>query len=419
MRSTFSVLFYLKRKDVRSNGQVPVMARITVDGTKASFSCKLLVDPGQWDTAAGKLKGKSDEVKKMNLYLQDIWKSCKQQYDEMIDKDNYANAEKIKNAYLGLDMKCNTLLQVLKRHNDEFAQMVEAESRSKSTLIKYISVYNHLQDFMKYKYNRSDLALKEIQPAFITDFDLYLRTQKRCCNNTVWVYMMPLRMCIETAINNGWLSRDPFFEYGVAPEETDREHLSLEEIKAIMDYQPKRRMEELVRDLFIFCCFTGYCFTDLRSLKKNNLEVDINNKWLIKRRNKSNVSANVRLLDIPQMILNKYDGTGKGDRLLPVPAYLTLLKHLSNITNDCGITRHITWHAARHSFATDVCLNNGVPMESVSKMLGHKYLSTTQIYAKITNQKVGQDMDVLEQRLNNIDLFHARTDHLNISKVAV
>lgn len=350
MRSTFKVLFYLKKNAPKKNGFVPVMARITVDGTIAQFSCKLDVDPGLWDTKSGKASGRSEQSQQTNRFLDKIRVGVNKHYQEIIDKDGCVTAEKVKNAFLGLDMKCETLLKIFERHNNDFSKQVEGELRSRSTYLKYSSVYKHVKEVISFRYNRSDLALKELTSAFIIDFELFLRTEKKLCNNSVWIYMMPLRRMITIAMDNGWLNRDPFFEYSIACEETDREFLTKDEIGVLMDMKFRKKKRELVRDLFIFCCFCGLAFTDLRSLTKDNIRTSFDgHKWIIKRRDKTGVSSNVRLLDIPLKIIEKYEGMAKGNKLLPVPVYATAEPAITAIAKECGIKKHVTWHVRRHS----------------------------------------------------------------------
>lgn len=271
MRSTFCVLFYLKRKDVRKDGTVPVMGRITIDGGKpAQFSCKMTVDPALWNTETGRMTGRSVAAQEANKMLDGIRVKINNHYREIVDRDGFVTAEKVKNAFLGLEYRHETLLKVYEQFNSDFDKLVQAGMRAKSTQQKYLTVYDHLKRFLETRYHVSDIALKEIAPAFINDFELYLRTENHCSHNTVWVYLMPLRKMISIAIENGWLLRDPFIKHEISMEETERAFLTNEELKRLMDMRFKKPKYELVRDLFVFCCFTGlsYCelYNSVRSL---------------------------------------------------------------------------------------------------------------------------------------------------------
>lgn len=256
MRSTFKVLFYLKKNAPKKNGSVPVMCRITIDGTIAQFSCKCDIHPDLWDIKSNRASGKSTVALETNRFLDKIRVGINAKYKEIAERDNYVTAEKVKNAFLGLEMRHETLLKVFAQHNEDFAKLLNAGLRSKSTYEKYCTVYKHLEEFIKMRYHVSDIALKELTPPFITDFDIFLRTEKQCCNNTVWIYMMPLRRMIAIAQNHGWIVRDPFVDYSISAESTDRDYLTKEEIRRLLDLRFRRKSMELVRDLYIFCCFT-------------------------------------------------------------------------------------------------------------------------------------------------------------------
>ena len=213
-RSTFRVLFYLKRNAPKKNGLVPVMCRITVNGKISQFSCKLDVEEKLWNVNLGRMTGRSIVALEANRMLDKIRVGINKAYQDICDKDNYVTAEKVRNAFLGMGMNHETLLAVFRQHNEDYAKQV-GKIKSQRSYWKYCTVYNHLEEFIKHRYKVSDIALKELAPAFITDFELFLRTEKNHCTNTVWSYMMPFRSIIYTAINNGWLQRDPFYAYRI------------------------------------------------------------------------------------------------------------------------------------------------------------------------------------------------------------
>lgn len=407
MRSTFSVLFYLKRKDVRKDGTVPVMGRITIDGGKpAQFSCKMTVDPELWNIENGRMTGRSIAAQETNKMLDGIRVNINRHYREIMERDGYITAEKVKNAFLGLEYRYETLLKVYEQFNRDFAKQVAAGMRAESTKQKYLIVYNHLKEFLEKRYKLSDIALKEIAPAFINDFELFLRTDKECTHNTVWVYLMPLRKMITIAIENGWLLRDPFIKHEISAEETEREFLTKEEIRTLMETRFVKPRHELVRDLFVFCCFTGLSYCELYNLSQDNIRTYFDeNEWIHIARQKTTVVSEVQLLNIPLQILKKYSGLGENGKIFPVPKYSTIRTNIKKILKICGIEKDMAWHAGRHTMATTVCLSNNMPIETVSSILGHKNIRTTQIYAKITKEKVKKDMSALARELNNIEEF--------------
>lgn len=405
MRSTFKVLFYLKRNAPKKNGLIPVMCRITVNGKISQFSCKLDVEEKLWNVELGKMTGRSLVAQETNRMLDKIRVGINKAYQDICDRDNYVTAEKVRNAFLGMGMNHETLLAVFRQHNEDYAKQV-GKIKSLRSYWKYCIVYKHLAEFIKQRYKVSDIALKELTPAFITDFELFLRTEKNHCNNTVWSYMMPFRSIIYMSINNGWLQRDPFYAYSITKEETKRGFLSKEEIKQMIDMTHKKKNYELIRDLFIFCTFTGLTFIDMKNLTKDNLQVSFDDHlWIKTERQKTGVESNIRLLDIPLQIIKKYEGVAEGNLLLPVPCYNNCKYGLKVVAKKCGINKNVTWHLARHTYATTICLSNDVPIETLSKMLGHRSIKTTQIYAKITGEKISRDMELLAQKLEGINSF--------------
>ena len=386
MKSTFSVIFYLKRQVVKKDGTVPVMGRITVDGSQTQFSCKLTVDPKLWDTKGGRVTGRSTAALEANRLLDKMRVRINKHYQEIMERDNFVTAEKVK--------------------NEDYEKQVEAGMKAKGTLAKYRTVYKHLQEFLNIRYHVKDIALKELTPAFISDFEMFLRTDKHCCTNTVWLYVCPLRTMVFIAINNEWLTRDPFREYEIKKEETTRSFLTKDEIRQLMEGKLKNAKQELYRDLYLFCAFTGLSFADMRNLTEENIRTYFDDhEWININRQKTGVVSNIRLLDIAKRIIDKYRGLCEDGRIFPVPHYMTCLHGIRAVAKRCGITKHITWHQSRHTAATTVFLSNGVPIETVSSMLGHKSIKTTQIYAKITKEKLNRDMENLAAKLNTIEEF--------------
>jgi len=405
MRSTFKVLFYLKKNNLNKDGEAPIMARITIDGTIAQFSCKVSIHPDLWETKYNRAAGRSDRAKQINRLLDEVKAGIDTHYNKILKRDSYVTAEKVKDSFLGIDLRCETLLQVFKQHNEDYQKMVDAGLKAYSTCQKYRNVYTHVEAFIHSRYNRKDMALIELTPAFITDFELYLTTVPKLVRNTVWVYMIPLRKMITIAISNRWLTYDPFSSYKISPEETDTNYLNMEEIKAIMDVKLKPRLEK-TRDFFLFCIFTGLSYCDMRNLTNDSVQTFFDgNPWIITRRQKSSVSSNILLLDIPKKVIEKYKGLAKEDKLLPIPSYTTLDNGLKKIGLAAGIKKHLTWHMSRHTYATEICLTHSMPIETLSKTMGHRNIRTTQRYARVTNEKVSKDMGNLSNVLQNIEQF--------------
>ena len=342
MRSTFKVLFYLKCNAPKKDGLIPVMCRITINGKIAQFSCKLDVEEKSWNVELGRVSGRSIAAQETNRMLDKIRVGINQAYQKIADRDNYVTAEKVRNAYLGLGMNHETLLAVFRQHNEDYGKQV-GKLKSPRSYWKYCTMYKHLSEFVEKRYKVSDIAFKELTPAFITDFELFLRVEKNHCNNTVWSYMMPFRKIIYM------LQRDPFFAYSITKEETKRGFLTQEEITLLINGTFKKKSYELIRDLFIFCTFTGLSWTDMANLTKANLRTSFDGHlWIDTNCQKTGVETNIRLLDVARHIIEKYDGMAERDKLLPVPCYANCKNGIKAIAKKCGIEKNVTWHQSRH-----------------------------------------------------------------------
>ena len=404
MKSTFRVLFYLKKGSEKKNGEVMIMARITIDGKLCQFSTKQSILPNNWSVASGKAKGK--DAGKINALLDDIRSALNTIYHEMQRRDNYVTAEKVKNEFLGHTEKHETILSLFQKHNDNMKQLVGI-SRTIATYRKYEVTRRHLADFIHDKYNLSDIPIREITPMFITDFELYLRTACKCGYNTAAKFLLFLKSIIIVARNNGILTKDPFANYKIQMKKVDRGYLTEDEIKIILKKKMVSERLEHVRDLFIFSCFTGLAYSDVANLREENIRKSFDGKlWIMTKRQKTNTDVNVPLLDIPKMILKKYKGKLPDGKILPVISNQKLNAYLKEIADICGIKKNLTFHLARHTFATTTTLSKGVPIETVSKMLGHTNIETTQIYARITNSKIGSDMQGLDKKFVGIEKIY-------------
>jgi len=404
MKSTFSVIFYLKKNKVKKDGTSPIMGRITVDGTQAQFSCKVSIEAKLWGIKGGRAIGKSITARDINRALDKLRATITKHYQEIMERDNFVTAEKVRNAFQGLEYRKHTLITLYDDFLTDYAQKVECGLKSKRTLQKYHAVYKHLKSFLQTRHHLSDIALKEIQPTFATDFETFLLTYCHLSHNTVWLYSFPVRMLMHRAVENGWLVRYPFSDYNISQQRPERVFLTKEEIRLLIDVPKLTPAQTFIRDMFLFCTFTGLAYIDLKNLREENivrspLDGDV---WIRTRRQKTSVEVNVKLLDIPLQILDKYSGLSNNGYLFPIPSHVYCCNLLKTIIKKCGIDKHVTWHVARHTMATVVCLSNGMPIESVSSLLGHKCITSTQIYAKITNEKLGREIDTLSTKLTDI-----------------
>ena len=400
--STFKILFYVRKNYLNKNGKVGIMVRITLSGEMSQFSSKLDIEPDLWDVKSGKVKGQSVNAKNLNRLLDDIRTSINNHYYEIERRDSLVTPEKIRNAFLGFETRKQMLLELFKKHNEDVAKLVGI-SKASATLQKYNRACCHVEKFIKYKYRIADIALKEINHMFITDFESYLRTVGKCNENTAAKFIQSLRRIIIIAKNNGFIIGDPFSNYVIRLKRVDRGYLTEQELEKIMtkDFASQRLIN--VRDIFIFSCFTGLAYIDVKNLTTNHIQTGFDGGlWIMTKRQKTDTQVTVPLLKIPLQIIDKYKGLA-GNSLLPVLSNQKTNSYLKEIGDLCGINKNLTFHLARHTFATTTTLAKGVPIETVSKMLGHTNIKTTQIYARITDNKISNDMKDLSSKLGELE----------------
>ncbi len=403
MSYRFKVFFYARKNYVNKDGEVGVMVRISVGGQRTQFSSKLTVNPELWDAKASIVTGDSTTAHLINEKLREIKSELNFHYKELERQGIYVTVDKVRDAYLGVIASVQMLLVVFKTHNEELKQRI-GKDISASGVEKYERTRSRLHEFMKYQYNMDDIPLKEINYNFIYSFETYLTTVWDCSVNTIAKYMQQFKHIVALAKNNGWIHSDPFTNFKIRFKKVDRGYLTQDELTTIMQKKFFIKRLEQVRDIFVFSCFTGLAYVDVKNLSENDIQKSFDGKlWIIKKRQKTDIQSNILLLDIPKMILGKYKGMLRGNQLLPVISNQRLNSYLQEIADLCGIEKHLTFHLARHTFATTVTLAKGVPMETVSKMLGHTSIRTTQIYARITDSKIGNDMQELSVKLKELN----------------
>ena len=403
-RSTFKVLFYLKRQ-AEQNGKAPIMGRITINGTISQFSCKLSISPKLWDTKANKATGKSVVAQRINEKLENIKTNIGKQYQRICDRDAYVTAEKVKNAWLGFGDGYQLLLQTFDEYLNDFEKNRVGKDRKASTLENYRKQYRRLAAFLQYEYKVEDIPFKELKREFIEKFVVYLSSVQGMRSGTIHSTIKKLKLMTYTAYKNGWIAADPFAGFYVRPEYSERRYLSASELQAVMDVRLPNYRTGINRDAFVFCAFTGLSHADVVKLTHADIYTDDNgDRWIIDRRQKTGTQFRVKLLPVAAMLYDRYkDMHLSGDRVFPLKGtYNTLNMSLRHVARHAGLSFNPTIHLARHTFATTVTLTQGVPLETVSKMLGHKRITTTQIYAKITNDKIGQDMAALSEKLSSV-----------------
>lgn len=335
--------------------------------------------------------------------LNDIESTLKFHYREIKRYGTDVTVYQVRDAFVGITVKHRMLLDVFKEYNEELEKR-EGKDLSKCTIANYKRTKERLADFIKYKFKRNDIPVKQINYGFVTSFDNYLITTGNCGTNTKVKYLQNLKTIITLAKNNGWIKSDPFVNFKIKREKSDCGFLTQEELFVLKQKRFKVKRLESVKDIFVFSCFTGLSYVDVKKLEYNHIQHSFDeNIWIRKKREKTGVQSNILLLEVPKMILKKYQGMLPNNIDLPVISNQRLNGYLKEIADICGIEKNLTFHLARHTFATTVTLAKGVPMETVSKMLGHTSLKTTQIYARITDQKIGHDMQELSKKLQGMD----------------
>ncbi|MDR2085358.1 MAG: site-specific integrase [Bacteroidales bacterium] len=403
MRSTYKVLFYIKGNAIKSNGKAPIMARITLDGKVSQFSLKCEVNPADWNPNAGKAIGKTAQIQQLNVFLDNCKAKIYNHYREISERESVVTAEKIRNAFLGQQLNNDTLLDLFQNHIKMMKSKCENNLIGTNQVKRFERTHNRLQQYMQEKYKISDISIKEINYSFISNFEIFLKTNYGCGHNTAVKIIQHLRTVVLIAKNNGKLHVDPFVNYKFSFEKTDRGYLTENELEIIMNKHFSIKRLEQVRDVFLFSAFTGLAYIDVKSLTTDNICKSFDdNLWIIGKRIKTNVTYRVPLLDIPKIIIEKYKGNLPNGLLLPILSNQKMNAYLKEIADLCGINKKLTYHLARHSFAT-LILTKGVSIESVSKMLGHTNIKTTQIYAKITDTKISDDMAMLAGKLKGIE----------------
>lgn len=401
MKATFRIMFYVQRGKVAPNGRVPIFTRLTVNGVKVHFSTKLSIQPDRWDAKKYCTLGVTKEEKNINRFLEELKGSIQRHYFDMQAAGEVVSATKIKRRLFCTDERCVSIQQVFDKYIEDYTKLVQMKKAGAPTLSRYKMAKQRVLEFAKEKYRVDDLPLTDIDKRFIEQFFIWLQLKHKICNNTAVKYVTRFSTVYKMARDCGWVNGDPFHFVKLKMEKVDRGYLTNDEIKIMMKKEFASERLEFIRDLFIFSCYTGLSFIDVAELREEHLTLWGDGHWWLNcHRHKTGVPFNVMLLDIPLQIIEKYKPERRYGYIFDVPTNQKVNEYLKEIADVCGIKKHLTFHVARHTFATTVTLGNGVPIETVSKMLGHTNIKTTQIYARITDQKVGSDMEVLATKLN-------------------
>ena len=403
MSQNFKTIFMLRNATDLRPGALPLYVRITIDGKRTEWSIQRKCEPDKWNQVAQKMIGTKQEAVQLNQYLDVLRTNIFEIHKEYILKNIPLTPEIVKQKLLHKERENqHSLLEVYQYHNDQFKELVGIEF-SIGTYKKFKSAILSMKNFIEWKFKRSDIFLSEITHQFITDYEFYLKTVQGNQHNSSLNNIKKLKKIIRLCIANKWIASDPFFNYKMRLKQTHRNFLHKDELELLVLKKFSIDRLDKVKDLFLFSCYTGLAYADIMNLTKNDISLGIDDElWIFKRRTKTDTDSRIPLLPIAKGIIEKYKSTSEAEiknKLLPQLSNSRLNGYLKEIADHCGFNKELTFHCARHTFATTVTLSNGVPIETVGKMLGHNNLRTTQQYARILDRKVSDDMKVLREIL--------------------
>ena len=415
---TFSILIWINASRSKNN-KAELFARITINQKRTNLSLKRKVDVSSWDNHTSRLKGNSLEARVMNQYIEKVRSDLQYSYDSLIFEKKLITSKLVKARYLGVDEKKYSVSSIIKYHNENTAHKIH-----KNTFRSYKTSQRYVLEYISSEYKTTDLYLSDLNYEFIIGFERFLRdysckeTLRTIANNTAMKHIQRLRKMINMAIALEWLERDPFVKFKSRLQKRDREFLTQEELVLIEKQVFSISRLDLVKDLFLFSCYTGLSYVDLMRLSKDNIHKGIDGGyWIHTIRQKTKTLVRLPLLVLPIKLIDKYSEDVRvisKERLFPSMSNQKLNAYLKEVADVSGISKNLTFHMARHTFATTVTLTNGVPIETVSKMLGHSKIATTQIYAKVIESKVSEDMNQLRKILNNKRNQNEPNDNVNI-----
>ncbi len=402
VEKSFGLLYYLKQSKGQKKGPMFIYLKITVDGRSVELSSKRKCEHSNWSPAAARALGKKEEIKELNYFLDTLELQVFQAKRSLIEADKEVTAQAIKDILTGNVEKRKKILEVFAQHNLQM-KALEGMDFAASTIERYSIAYNHTRDFIQWKYNTEDRDIRDLDHDFISQYAFWLKTVRNCNHNTAMKYLVNFKKVVLLCVKNKWLPGDPFTNFKLTRKPQERTALNAEELQRIARKRFNNVRLNNVRDIFLFSCYTGLAYVDVKNLKRTDIQIGVDGEqWIFISRQKTNVLSRIPLLKPALEIIEKYTDDLKcqvSGAALPVLTNQKMNSYLKEIADCCRIQVELTYHIARHTFATTVTLSNGVPIETVSKMLGHSSIKQTQHYAKILDVKVSEDMNRLRERL--------------------
>ena len=395
LENSVKILSFIKKYKLKKNGEAPVFMRITYNDQRAEFGIKEGIDPKFWDDNQGCVTGRSKKAQIINELLSKYERKIQLLKEVIEDEGVQVTANAIKDKLIGKKDNCRTVVKVFLEHNDEARKLI-GKGFAPDTVQRYETTLMHFRKFIKSKLNREDLAFSELNPNIIRQFEIYFKTERNCSHNTTVKYLKNFKKIILIAKESGWVLKDPFagIKFKLTP--VDTVYLTSQELDAIKYKKLSIRRLETVRDIFLFCCYTGLAFSDVKTLKKEHLSTDDDGiTWIHKLRKKTNQMSTIFVIEGAMCIIEKYENHPEvqtSDKVLPVPSNQKMNAYLKELADICGIAKPISTHSARHTFATTVALENNISLEVVSKVLGHSNTKMTQRYARTTENLIKNNM---------------------------
>jgi site-specific recombinase XerD len=405
LEQSFGLLFFLKKPKNQKGDERYVYTRITVDGIPKELSLKREWYEFRWDQNTGRAKGNKEDALKLNAYLDVFSASIYAAKSTLMLSGKEVTSQAIKEIISGNDkIKRPFLAHVFTDHNNEIKSLIGKDYAPK-TYQKYITTYNHVDAFVKFKYGQPDVDVIDLNYEFIKDFSVWLKTAKKLNQNSANKYLTTLKSVVLECKRKKWISDNPFAEFAIKTVTPEIHPLYRDELAAIENKTFSIERLNVVKDAFLFSCYTGLAYVDICNLQRHQIVTGVDGeKWIMTQRQKTQTPQRVPLLPTALEIIAKYHDHIKcidSHSVLPLFSNQKMNAYLKEIADVCGIGKKLTFHIARHTFATTVTLSNGVPIETVSRMLGHKSLKQTQHYAKIIDLKMSEDMAILRLKLSN------------------
>ena len=394
-RSTFAILFYINRTKIRKDGTCQLLCKVSIDAEWEQIGTKASVNPDIWNPETGRADGRSENAVTVNRAIDELTREITNHYNHIKKSLGFVTAELVKNAVKGIGQKPVTLLALFREHNEEFKKRIGVD-RIKETYDSYQRSYKHLAAFVQEKKGVEDITLRSLDKVFYDDFEIFLQTDCKMKPKTVHEHLYRLKKMTMRAVSQGTLRRDPYCRLHPELPKRKSRHLKLEDLKTLMSTQIDKPNLQRVRDWFIFSTFTGLAYADLKRLSVNDItQAEDGSWWIHIKRQKTDTPSVIKLLDVPLRIIEKYKHERQGDKVFNLYAREYLIRLTRELGEEYGF--YLTFHTARHNFGTHMTLSLGVPLETVSKMMGHTNITTTQIYAQVTDKKVDEDMKRLKE----------------------